>query len=323
MFWRPKGAYLMIGLVLCSVFVANIVILTGAANRCAKLVQYADCSSIVVSLATFGVRTFNIKEVLLSLMRQTVTPDMIVVHVSLQSRTENISKHELYSFFDHNFGPCKQLLSGWIQCRNGLVVITGVDYGPATKVLGTLLLPDLDGDSCIVSVDDDMIYDPNMVKTLSVRAPVDGSLGFSCEEVSWALNLVHTFHPGIMFWRVTSGASSWQYPFDDVLECKGWLHGYQGIIYRRKFFDSDVFDMQQSMPRGCFYHDDVRLAGYLWRRGIKRYVYPHFVHGGVVGWGGSEPFYHMEKNASNALSRISNTMAKYQWPCIEYFDQFK
>ena len=51
---------------------------------------HTKCSTVVVSLATFGARTFNIKEVIQSLMDQTVKADMIVVHVSLESRAGSL-----------------------------------------------------------------------------------------------------------------------------------------------------------------------------------------------------------------------------------------
>ena len=281
---------------------------------------HTKCSTVVVSLATFGARTFNIKEVIQSLMDQTVKADMIVVHVSLESRAGSVSKEQLFSFFSNEFDSC--IDSGYvhngIQCGK-LLILPGKDFGPATKVLGTLMLPMLDPQACIVSVDDDMLYDKNLVAELVSRAPDDGALGFSCEEVPAELDLVRFFSPSSLWWHTISGGTGWKYPFDDVLECKGWLHGYQGILYRRKFFGDDVFAMESTMPRGCFYADDVRLAGYLWTKGFKRYVHPHFVRGGVLGIGGRETYTVLEKNATSALSLIPNTMQERQWPCVQHF----
>ena len=285
-------------------------------------IQSSPCSSIVVSMATFGVRTFNIRNPLLSLLSQTVVPDAIVVHLSLQSQTIQ----QVRSFFDRYFGVCVQSsrVPNGIQCDNGLLVVIGEDYGPATKVLGTLSLPFMDGDACIVSVDDDTIYDPYMVETLTSRAPDTGALGFGCEEVLWGLHLIRgSVYPNAVWWRMITGWSSWMYPFQEIVECNGWLLGYQGIVYRHKFFDADVFNMKESMHSGCFYADDVRLAGYLWSKGIKRYVYPHFVHGGIWGINAKSRLYHMEKNTSNALSSVPNSMIDRQWPCVQYFNEFK
>lgn len=291
----------------------------------APMPQTSSCSLIVASLATFGVRTFNIQNTLLSLLSQTVVPNLIIVHLSLQSRTETISEQQVYSFLHSHFNGCanSSIVQNSIQCDNGILIIIGEDYGPATKVLGTLSLPFMDGDTCIVSVDDDTIYDPNMVKTLTSRAPDNGVIGFSCEEVPWALHLIHKFwDSNEIWWHKICGEYGWMYPFQEIVECKGWLHGYQGILYRRKFFEIDIFNMTKSMPIGCFYADDVRLAGYLWSKGIKRYVYPHFIHGGFLGIGGYTPLYHMKKNASNALSFVTNTRSNHQWPCVQYFNEF-
>jgi hypothetical protein len=279
------------------------------------------CSLIVVSLTTFGMRTFGIGNTLHSLLSQTVVPDVIVVNLSLQSETA--SEQQVRSFLDRRFGTCvpSSVVHNGIQCDDRLLVVIGEDYGPATKVLGALSLPFLDGDACILSVDDDTVYDPQMVETLTSRAPDTGALGFSCEEVPWALRLVRgSFAPDTVWWRVVSGEFGWMYPFQEVTECKGWLHGYRGVVYRRKFFDADVFDMAKSMPGGCFYADDVRLAGYLWSKGIRRYVYPHFLNGGF--WGRS-PSYHMETNASKALGPVLNAVRDHKWACVRYFNEFR
>ena len=289
-------------------------------------IRSSPCSSIVVSLATFGVRIFNIRNTLLSLLSQTVVPDAIVVHLSLKSRTETISEQQVRSFLDRYFGVCvpSSRVQNGIQCDNGLLFVIGEDYGPATKVLGTLSLPFMDGDACIVSVDDDTIYDPDMVKTLTSRAPDMGALGFGCQEVHWGLKLFRgSFDPSAVWLQEISDEFGWRYPFQETVECNGWLFGFQGVVYRRKFFDLDVFNMTESMPIGCFYADDVRLSGYLWSKGIKRYVYPHFVHGGIWGINANRRLYHMEKNASNALSLVPNNIFDRQWPCVQYFNEFK
>lgn len=284
----------------------------------------SPCSLIVASLTTFGPRVFDSKQVINSLIHQTVVADMIVVHVSLESRTDTIQIVDVHSFFNHNFGPCHSLkeINNSLQCMNGVIAITGKDFGPATKVLGTLFLPMLDNDACIVSVDDDVIYDRHLIETLTTKAPDDGALGFSCEEVPWNLHLARLVNKNALWWNVISGGYGWQYPFHQVMECNGWLHGYQGIVYRRGFFSSDVFDTKH-MPYGCFFADDVRLAGYLWSKGVKRYVYPHFVYGGFLGIGAQETFEVLPKNQSNALSLIHNSMAERQWPCVQHFNEFK
>lgn len=184
------------------------------------------------------------------------------------------------------------------------------DLGPATKLLGTLPF-EKDPSTRIVTVDDDMIYDSRMLYTLLLHEPKNfqSALGFSCE--------IQPPTDNTSYWITISGGNGWwKHPFNDVVDCKGWLHGYQGILYKRGFFqDFDAYNTSL-MPSGCFYHDDVRLAGYLAMKGIRRSVYPHFTFFFM------DRFTHLSKNKSNALSLIPQTMLRHQWPCVKYFEKF-
>ena len=290
----------------------------------------AACSSIWISLATFGTRVFKLEPTIRSLMDQALPADMILVHVALTSRAGNVSKDEVLHFASQKFGFCSEYRNQSQPIEEGMIIqcgrdeqklwfIFGQDFGPATKVLGTLqLLPASERDACIISVDDDVVYDTHLVQVLVANAPSDhGALGFSCEEIPFELELVRFFFPTITPSRwhsINRQDSSWRFPFDTVVECKGWLQGFQGILYHRSSFSDDVFSMNATMPDGCFYADDVRLSGYLWSKGIKRYVHPHFESHGCVNCGSQA------KNQSDALSLIQDTMTLRQWPCVQYFD---
>ena len=275
------------------------------------------CNGTIISLATFGSRAFKIKPTIQSLMNQTFKVDMIVLNVAIASRVGNVSKGDLYKYLTAEFGTCIQSIytSDGFLCGGNLLIIFGYDFGPATKVLGTIqALSYLDENACIISVDDDVLYDKSLVEVLISNAPSDGALGISCESVPFGLGVARLFVPSALWWSSINGHSSWWYYFDNIVECKGWLQGFQGILYRKRFFSGfDVFYMAATMPDGCFYADDVRLSGFLWTRGVKRYVYPHFMSGEL------EKNYHLEKNGSDALSLIKDTMPLRQWPCVQHF----
>ncbi len=275
------------------------------------------CNGTIISLATFGSRAFKIKPTIQSLMNQTFKVDMIVLNVALASRSGNVSKRELYKYLTAEFGTCIQPLytHDRLLCGGNLLIVFGYDFGPATKVLGTIqALSYLDENACIISVDDDVLYDKGLVEVLISNAPPDGALGISCESVPFGLGFVRLFAPSALWWSSVNGHSSWWYYFDNIVECRGWLQGFQGILYRKRFFSGfDVFYMAATMPDGCFYADDVRLSGFLWTKGVKRYVYPHFMNGVL------DKNYHLEKNGSDALSLIKDTMQLRQWPCVQHF----
>ena len=306
---------LLVYFVFLSVFMfSNWVLLS---NRRIDVGEYGidKCNSTILSLATFGVRTFKINDTVQSLMKQTMGADLIVVHIALVSRTGNITSRAVYEYLTSTFAACAQSVytEKEIQCGERLLFYFGLDLGPATKVLGTILrFPDMDQNTCIISVDDDVIYDKRLVQILVANAPQNGALGLSCEEIPFELDFVRIFSPSALWWHVINVDIGWKFPFDRLIECRGWLHGYRGILYRRKSFSSEVFLMDATMPEGCFYADDVRLSGFLWTKGIKRYVFPHFI---LEGPGDG----HLKKNASDALSMMYNSMQYKQWPCVQHF----
>lgn len=279
----------------------------------------STCSGVVISLATFGARMFKLEPIIRSLIDQSIKVDMIVVHVALVSRSGTIPRAVAIHYFQKTFDSCFQSSDahhGGVQCSNNLLFLFGTDMGPATKVLGTITtFPHLDKKTCIVSVDDDVVYDKNVVSALVLNAPSDGgALGLNCEEIPSQLNFVRFFIPSALWWHTITSDNGWQFPYENIVQCKGWLQGYQGALYRRGSFGDDVFSMAETMPDGCYYADDVRLSGYLWTKGIKRYVFPHFVRDD-----GCKSCGHLEKNASDALSLVQNTMSLKQWPCAQYF----
>jgi hypothetical protein len=298
------------------VMISNWVFL--AHDRHASVVSDRNtCNGIVISFATFGARMFKIEPTVRSLLKQTKQVDMIVVHMALVSRTGNISKGDIFQYLRKTFDACSQSndVHGGIQCNKKLLFLFGPDMGPATKVLGTIMMfPHLHQQTCIISVDDDVVYDKSIVSVLAENAPPDGgALGFNCEEIPYELSFVRLFYPSALWWHTITSDHGWRFPFDTVVQCKGWLQGYQGALYRRGSFGDDVFSMVSTMPVGCYYADDVRLSGYLWAKGVKRYVFPHLVRSGCMNCG------HLEKNASDALSMVENTMSLKQWPCVQNF----
>jgi hypothetical protein len=279
--------------------------------------RQSPCSSTVISMATFGSRVFNTARVIKSLLEQTTSVDLIVVHVALASMTGNISRESVFVYFSDTLETCRSTpdING-IRCERNVLILYGPDFGPATKVLGTVLaLPDLDAQSCIISVDDNVVYNEHLVLTLVSNAPPhDAALGFGCEELSVELDFVRFFFPGWLRWRTINEHSRWQFPFDNIVECKGWMQGYLGVLYRRQSFGDDIFSMTQTMPDGCFYADDVRLSGYLQTKGIMRFVLIH-----DAGDGYRAGSVHMMKNASDALSVMKDSMRVKQFSCVNHF----
>ena len=63
-----------------------------------------------------------------------------------------------------------------------LVQFLSVDYGPATKVLGALLV-EKDPETIIVSIDDDIAYNPELIHVLSSYIPQHAALCLLCQAL--------------------------------------------------------------------------------------------------------------------------------------------
>lgn len=240
-----------------------------------------------------------------SVMKQRAHVDCIYVHVQCTKEC----KSKIKQIIEHHINSCETGNTA-LTCRTNPTIYFNIlsqnDMGPATKLLGVLDF-ETDPDTRIVTLDDDTIYNPETVATLLNMEPADraGALGFSCET--------EPYSEQTQSWNLLDWYNGWwEQPFHSVVDCKGWLHGYQGILYRRWFFDHNVYNMSD-MPRGCFYHDDVRIAGYLAQKGIPRRVYPHFT--AMF----QKTYFHLPGHKTKALSAMHNSVRDYQFPCVNYF----
>eukprot|EP00292_Cryptomonas_paramecium_P016502 CAMPEP_0113680610 /NCGR_PEP_ID=MMETSP0038_2-20120614/11440_1 /TAXON_ID=2898 /ORGANISM="Cryptomonas paramecium" /LENGTH=211 /DNA_ID=CAMNT_0000599061 /DNA_START=374 /DNA_END=1006 /DNA_ORIENTATION=+ /assembly_acc=CAM_ASM_000170 len=171
------------------------------------------------------------------------------------------------------------------------------DFGPASKLLGALML-EADPNAIIVTVDDDCKYSPDLVGLLAESMPPDGALGSQCEELPRQLGT------SVMFFFGGDGQRA-LFPPHVAVECHGWLMGYAGAAYRRGSFGPDVFDYlnKSEAPRGCFLHDDVWISGYLFRRGVRRFFLP------------AAPEPQHVRHPTQSINAVGNTKERHQLPC--------
>lgn len=188
---------------------------------------------IVISLSTIPGRVNYIEDIIRNLQKQTVKPDMIYVNIPYFSRRKNI------------YYPEPRLNS-----YDNVKIVRCNDYGPATKLLGCIPYED-DPDTMIITVDDDRIYLPNMVKKLVMYADryPDSAVGYNA--------LDKNLYPTVCVNNITD-------PYVHYLE------GFGGVLYRRRFITNEMLKWYENISDECFLSDDLTISAWLIKQNIPR-----------------------------------------------------
>ena len=135
------------------------------------------------------------------------------------------------------------------------------DWGPATKLIGALLL-EKDPSTVIITLDDDMVYHRDTVKWLSTHMQPDIALSFGCQMWNSDMSGFVAF-------------TTWDPPYMTTPRvCEGWLTGWAAIAYHVSSFGDDIYTFIQSLPAGCFNNEEILLSGYIARHGVTRIYAP-------------------------------------------------
>jgi hypothetical protein len=253
----------------------------------------------VVSVSSFSQRVFHMQECLDSIMEQSMLADRVIVTIPLKFRgkeetsdvgwsdtveydvhhNENVSS--MVEWFGRYMGiPYRYSVQTHTDTNKTLflyefgnltVQFLESDWGPATKLIGALLL-EADPETVIITFDDDMVYNHETVQWLSTHIQPNIALSFGCESWSDDTELyiggLATGHDDTVLWVLESHTLSFLMPNPRI--CNGWLLGFEGVAYHTSSFGPDIWKFLQSLPVGCFYNDDIWLSGYVARRGVRR-----------------------------------------------------
>lgn len=242
---------------------------------------------VVATFTSFPGRINYVMLTIKSLINQSYKLDAIHFNVPRQlERFENHTWDE--SAFQQQLDSLKKTFG------NNLQIHRVVDYGPATKLLGVLPIEE-DPNTILIVVDDDVVYQKDMVKLL-----INGHMRYPEYAITTKCEVL----------QIIEG--DWKWPaIKNGQLCKGWACAYKGILYRRNMFDNSIFNLKLA-PRGCWVHDDVYIAGYLYRRGIRSYAVKPAVDTIVV-----------HNRVNKSLTVGGTAMQKnFQKDCIMYFDKF-
>lgn len=202
---------------------------------------------LVVSLTTIPERRALLERTLASLRSQSQAPDAVYLWLP-QERFAGCDAG------DYRFP--------------GVEVRVGADLGPAMKLLPVLDI-ETDPETCIVTVDDDVEYPPELIARLSSasRRYPDQAIGFT----GWVLPSDASATSVVHLNAATPGVARMQ-PVH-VLE------GYRGVLYKRRFFGLEDIRGHLEALSAFRFHDDILLSGYLAVCGIQR----------LVRWYGTNP----------------------------------
>lgn len=188
---------------------------------------------LVVCLSTSPKRLSKISDVLNNMLKQSLCPDVIYVFIpKIFKRTNETYNQELINKYNN--------LSPIIKCT-----IVDTDYGPITKILPVINY-EKDPRTIAVSIDDDTIYDINML------------YHYYCKSL--LLNDAIITHGSITRWNL--------FPI---------IEGYRGIAYRIyhiMFFFDEYNKNYINLSQACFSSDDFIISNMIWLFNFRVYTGP-------------------------------------------------
>jgi GT2 family glycosyltransferase len=198
----------------------------------------APPSTLIVSFTTLPSRIHRIGPMVDSLRNQTAKPDEIRLYVPRFCTRERTG-------YD---------IPAWLAAAGVTLIRCDDDWGPATKLIPCLV----DGghpDDTIVTVDDDVVYEPHLLEDLvaASRARPDAVLCMMGVDQRGAF--VHAEH-------LTS-------PTEVAM-----VGGYRGVLYKRRFFHVDALRREHAATKTGEIHlaDDHLLSRHVRRGGTRLFV---------------------------------------------------
>lgn len=214
--------------------------------------QAAETSDIIVTLTTIPSRIEHIGTTLKGLMEQSRPPKKIVLNVPEFSQREQVAYE----------------VPEWLENLAAVEVRRGKDWGPATKLIPTLLAAE--ADQLVVVVDDDRIYPRDFLATLEAAAEAMPDV---------ALTMAGWVVPADMIDRRTTIRSNlFRLPpaplrghrLRSPREVDVFL-GVFGYAVRPRFYDLGALADFEDTPRAAFLTDDVRSSALC---DVARWVIP-------------------------------------------------
>jgi hypothetical protein len=209
-------------------------------RACAANPRRAD---VVVTLTTLPSRIARIALTLKSLLRQRVAPAAIRFNVPRVSRREGVAYE----------------IPGWLSRLRSVTVVRCDDYGPATKLIPTLL--DAAADQRLLVVDDDRVYHPRLIEQMVAIA--DEHPDVAIAGSGWDA-------PGDLTDRPTTLTATLLGRAPAPIKCTrvsglrdvDIMQGFAGYLVKPCFFDRAALVDYGNAPDAAFFVDDVWISAH-------------------------------------------------------------
>ena len=200
-------------------------------------------SDVVVTLTTLPSRIDRIDLTLKSLLRQSVSPAAIRLNVPRVSRREG----KPYAVPD------------WLRTLQTVTVVEGDDYGPATKLIPSLL--DAAPDDRLLVVDDDRLYQPSFVEQMVDRSDRHPDVAVAASGWDAPADLVD--RPSTLF-ATLAGRAPAPIKCTRVIGARevDVMQGLGGYLVKPRFFDRDALIDYGRAPDAAFFVDDVWISAH-------------------------------------------------------------
>jgi hypothetical protein len=201
---------------------------------------------VVVSFTTIPDRIHRIAPMIKSLMDQDMRPHRIYLVVPKFSKREN-KPYQIPPEIETN--------------PHITVLRAEKDWGPATKLIPTVLHERHRPETRIIVVDDDTLYPRKLISTFTNSSEQYPDAAFTSR--GWNIPAAFVHQNRI---NVVSSKISQMTPVEVV-------QGASGYLVKPRFLEAQFFDYKNA-PAAAFFADDIWVSGHLASQKIPRYVMP-------------------------------------------------
>ena len=200
-------------------------------------------TDVVVTLTTLPSRIDRLDLTLKSLLRQSVSPKTIRLNVPRVSRREQ----KAYT------------IPEWLRTLRSVTVVDCDDYGPATKLIPSLL--DAAPDDRLLVVDDDRVYRPSFIEQIVDRSDRHPDVAVAASGWDAPADLID--RPSTLV-ATLAGRAPAPIKCTRVVGARevDVMQGLAGYLVRPRFFDRDALADYGHAPDAAFFVDDVWISAH-------------------------------------------------------------